>query len=458
MDLGWTGVAAVGAVLVGLWGHIRWAFGYCSSYLIVTFECHGACGMAVMAFCQHSLKASPFRARVFDGGVEYIRPKQSHGFVARETVGVSGGLYWYGWVPMWIARTTSVSANDDHTTNHKKPLKISTVRPFFSVDKFILDALEFAEARVTKRPRRHRMIYHCGAGKRMMTESQPALNRSPGNDHWESLESIQDRILRWEQEDLGPHISNGGSGALALSDKVMEFCVEVRRWAGMKAWCLDRSIPWKLGALFYGPPGTGKTALARALGQELDMPIHIFDLASMSNRELRDAWQSVTSDLPAIALLEDIDGAFVGREAVNGAELTFDCLLNCIDGVERTDGLMTIVTTNKPDTLDDALRNRPGRIDVQLEFANPDEAGRRHMAQRILGDWPDAIEEVVAAGEGDSGAQFERRCIAFASGRILNVPPGEPPGYECLPDAPRHYNISGTIYKLIGHGLIEQAH
>ena len=34
--------------------------------------------------------------------------------------------------------------------------------------------------------------------------------------------------------------------------------------------------------------------------------------------------------------------------------LTFDCLLNCLDGVERADGIFTIITTN------DLTQDRPG--------------------------------------------------------------------------------------------------
>ena len=35
--------------------------------------------------------------------------------------------------------------------------------------------------------------------------------------------------------------------------------------------------------------------------------------------------------------------------------LTFDCLLNCLDGVERSDGIFTIITTNDIAKVDPAL-------------------------------------------------------------------------------------------------------
>ncbi|KAL6790151.1 BCS1 N terminal domain-containing protein [Trichoderma sp. SZMC 28013] len=53
--------------------------------------------------------------------------------------------------------------------------------------------------------------------------------------------------------------------------------------------------------------------------------------------------------------------------AVDGISLSG--LLNAIDGVASHEGRILIMTTNKPDALDEALI-RPGRVDVQVEFKN----------------------------------------------------------------------------------------
>ena len=44
-------------------------------------------------------------------------------------------------------------------------------------------------------------------------------------------------------------------------------------------------------------------------------------------------------------------------------------LLNLMDGIGRSDGLVVIAATNRPDTVDPALR-RPGRFDRELEIGN----------------------------------------------------------------------------------------
>ena len=48
--------------------------------------------------------------------------------------------------------------------------------------------------------------------------------------------------------------------------------------------------------------------------------------------------------------------------------LTFDCLLNCLDGVERTDGIFTIISTNDISKVDPALGQPRKMPDGVLEF------------------------------------------------------------------------------------------
>ena len=47
-------------------------------------------------------------------------------------------------------------------------------------------------------------------------------------------------------------------------------------------------------------------------------------------------------------------------------------LLNCMDGIESNDGVITIATSNHPEHLDWALVNRPGRFDIRLDYPYPD--------------------------------------------------------------------------------------
>ena len=135
--------------------------------------------------------------------------------------------------------------------------------------------------------------------------------------------------------------------------------------------------------------------------------------------------------------MEDIDAVFEGRKNVavdNGPGLTFDCLLNCLDGVQRADGLMVLITTNHLDRIDPAIGqpgsigSRPGRIDRIVSMGQLDEDGRRKLAERILGEWPQWIEDLCHAGRDDTPAQFQERCGRLA----LKLHYGEGSGKEVV--------------------------
>ena len=109
---------------------------------------------------------------------------------------------------------------------------------------------------------------------------------------------------------------------------------------------------------------------------------------------------------PCIALLEDIDATFDGRKGM-GKHLTFDCLLNCIDGAERIEGVFVILTTNDFSKVDAALggggQTRPGRVDRVFELPLLNKEGQRQLAARILEEWPEAPRQ-----RSTSRRQFSR--------------------------------------------------
>ena len=60
--------------------------------------------------------------------------------------------------------------------------------------------------------------------------------------------------------------------------------------------------------------------------------------------------------------------------------------LNCLNGVGSNDGVVTLATTNYPKHLDVALVDRPGRIDLRIEFGLPDKDLREHIFKKYLDD------------------------------------------------------------------------
>ena len=144
------------------------------------------------------------------------------------------------------------------------------------------------------------------------------------------------------------------------------------------------------GMLLVGPPGTGKTLLARAVAGESDaqfLSISGSDFVEMyvgvGASRVRDLFEQAKKVAPAIIFIDEIDA--VGRKRGSGLggghdekEQTLNQLLVEMDGFARTEGIIVLAATNRPDILDPALL-RPGRFDRQIHVGRPDVKGREEI-------------------------------------------------------------------------------
>ncbi|KAK8058692.1 hypothetical protein PG994_009140 [Apiospora phragmitis] len=191
-------------------------------------------------------------------------------------------------------------------------------------------------------------------------------------------------------------------------------------------WYANRGIPLRRGYLFHGPPGTGKTSLSFALAGVFGLDIYVISLLEPTLTE--EDLGALFSSLPrrCVVLLEDIDSAGLRRpadelkkaEAENKADgegkdskakeassndwkvsdlakalkkesgnddkkgISLSGLLNAIDGVASHEGRVLIMTTNVPESLDEALI-RPGRVDLQVGFTNATREQARELFIRM---------------------------------------------------------------------------
>ncbi len=440
LDNGWlfAGGAALGTLAASCWSHIRSAWQQVASRVVITVSVKGYAADAVQLYLKNRFRPSRLGPRAYLSWMLYVRPRRRVQLVAMEVAPPAGRLYWYGWRSIWLcpARQGSEGLNAGETTHDYTfdSLSLTFVRGTFDPDRLIAEATEWYNEQsintLETGGRRHFIRYISGTAG----HSHHGISNTFDHDDSRAPSSstdirscLQYRPLSWSFNELGPETTERGHAfdPLALSDDALELIEEAQRWKASEQWYKSHNVPWRRGWLLHGPPGTGKTALARALADDLDLPVFIYDLATLNNEELFRSWSQMLHEVPCMALIEDIDAIFCQRRNTTGQEgqrLTFDCLLNCIDGVQSTDGLFLIVTSNHLDQIDPALAqpagngrsSRPGRIDRILELRPLDESGRRKLASRILDEWPGEWEPLVEEGTGDSGAQFQERCARRA--------------------------------------------
>ncbi len=131
-------------------------------------------------------------------------------------------------------------------------------------------------------------------------------------------------------------------------------------------------IPYHRGYLFHGPPGTGKTTIAKALSSHFKISMYYMPLGDLdSDFKILEAFANI--DAGSIILLEDVDVFRTATErSDNNNTASLTGLLNATDGVYTPHGLITIMTTNQVEAIDDALL-REGRMDMRLEIDYADE-------------------------------------------------------------------------------------
>jgi cell division protease FtsH len=175
------------------------------------------------------------------------------------------------------------------------------------------------------------------------------------------------------------------------------------------------------GVLLVGPPGTGKTLLARAVAGEAN--VAFFSITASEFVEMfvgvgasrvRDLFSKAKAAAPAIVFIDEIDA--VGRQRGAGLgggnderEQTLNQMLAEMDGFDRTESVIVMAATNRPDVLDPALL-RPGRFDRQITVALPDRRGRHdilkvHTRGKPIGDDVN-LEQMAKATIGFSGADL----------------------------------------------------
>ena len=173
------------------------------------------------------------------------------------------------------------------------------------------------------------------------------------------------------------------------------------------------------GVLLHGPPGTGKTLLAKAVANEtnanfilLNGPEIMSKFYGESEKKIRDIFEEAEKNSPAIIFIDEIDSIAPKREEVQGEveRRVVSQLLTMMDGLKSRGKVIVIGATNRPNSIDEALR-RPGRFDRELEISVPNKEGRLQVLKIHTRNMPMDkkvnLDELAGITHGFVGADLE---------------------------------------------------
>lgn len=156
------------------------------------------------------------------------------------------------------------------------------------------------------------------------------------------------------------------------------------------------SEPGKRSYLLTGNYGNGKTETAMRIGREAITKYgqSFFYLKDSTAFDL--LLERAKNYQPCIVFVEDIDEITAGEKR----DSSMNKILNTLDGVQTKGNNLTVIfTTNHANRINTALR-RPGRIDIVLEFKNPNKDTVKKIMQNYFVNIPgcEALDyEVILA-------------------------------------------------------------
>ena len=213
-------------------------------------------------------------------------------------------------------------------------------------------------------------------------------------------------------------------------------------------------------------PGTGKTLLARALassvssqGRKVTFYMRkgadaLSKWVGEAERQLRLLFEEARKTQPSIIFFDEIDGLAPVRsskqEQIHASIVS--TLLALMDGMDGRGQVIVIGATNRPDSIDPALR-RPGRFDREFYFPLPNTEARRAILDIHTKGWEPPVpaslkDELADLTKGYGGADLRALCTEAALNAVQRRYPQIYKSNEKLQIKPETINITAKDFMI----------